>query len=92
MAVGMSRNKEKYAGELNEKLEEEVDGCGQWLPSAVSVWVPYVLLGQQLPWVDRTAAAFLIHCRQILEDLYLIKRRLLPPNKFSFHYKLVKTN
>jgi len=39
MAVGLSRNKGKYAGGRDEELEEEVAGFGQWLFRAVSVWV-----------------------------------------------------
>jgi hypothetical protein len=55
-----------------------------------SQYGPLCLLGQKLPWVNRTAAAFLIPSRQILEDLDRIKWRLLSSNKLSFHYKPIQ--
>jgi hypothetical protein len=61
MAVGLSRNKRKYAGGRNEKLEEEVDGFDQCLLSAVSVWVPVS--------AGATTAPSVRNCRSISHSL-----------------------
>jgi len=61
MAVGLSRNKGKYAGGRDEELEEEVGWFDQWLFHAVSVWVT-VLSGATTALSER-------NCRSISHPL-----------------------